>query len=335
MTKLSRSKLSRRNMLRLTAGAAALPAVPRIARAQGAQESYPTRSVLLLVGYAAGGPTDICARLIAQSLSQRLGQQFVVENRSGAGSNIATEAAVRADPDGYTLLLVTQSNAINATLYSHLKFDFMRDIAPIAGIMQAPSLLEVNPALPVKSVAEFIAYAKANPGKINLGTAGNGSPPHMFAELFMTMTGVNLNVVGYRGGGPALVDLISGQIQVMVEGITSSIGYVKAGKLRPLGVTSAKRNAALPDIPAIAETVQGYDATGWFGLGAPKGTPQPVIDKLSKGVAAALADPAMKARFADLGAEPMPMGAAEFGKFVADDTEKWAKVIHTANIKMD
>jgi len=324
--------LHRRSVIRGSAALGAAAALPRLARAQ---KSYPTRSVLLLVGYAAGGPTDICARLIAQWLSQRLNQQFVVENRSGAGSNIATEAAVRADPDGYTLLLVTQSNAINATLYSHLNFDFMRDIAPIAGIMQAPSLLEVTPSLPVRNVAEFIAYAKANPGKVDLGTAGNGSPPHMFAELFMAMTGVKLTVVGYRGGGPALVDLLSGQIQVMFEGITSSISYVRAGKLRPLAVTSAKRSSALPDLPAIAETVPGYDATGWFGLGAPKGTPAPIIELLSSEVAAALADPGMKARFADLGADPMPMGPDEFGKFVADDTEKWAKVIHTANIKMD
>jgi tripartite-type tricarboxylate transporter receptor subunit TctC len=330
MTKLSR--FSRRNLLRLGAGAAALPALPRLARAQ---KSYPTRSVLLLVGYAAGGPTDICARLIAEWLSQRLGQQVVVENRSGAGSNIATEAALRADPDGYTLLLVTQSNSINATLYRHLNFDFMREIAPIAGIMQAPSLLEVNPSLPVKSVAEFIAYAKANPGKIDLGTAGNGSPPHMFAELFMAMTGVNLTVIGYRGGGPALIDLLSGHLQVMFEGITSSIPHVRAGQLRALGVTSAKRSAALPDIPAIAETVPGYDASGWFGLGAPKGTPQPIIDRLSQEVAAAMTDPGMKAKFAELGAEPMPMGPAELGKLIADDTVKWAKVIKSANIKME
>jgi tripartite-type tricarboxylate transporter receptor subunit TctC len=325
------AKLSRRKFLNLTAGAATLAGLPRPALAQ----SYPARSVLLLVGYAAGGPTDICARLISQWLSMRLNQQFVVENRSGAGSNIATEAALRADPDGYTLLLVTSSNAINATLYPHLNFDFMRDIAPIAGIMQAPSLLEVNPSLPVKSVADFIAYAKANPGKIDLGTAGNGSPPHMFAELFMSMTSVKLTVVGYRGGGPALVDLLSGQVQVMFEGITSSIGYIKAGKLRPLAVTSARRSAALPDVPPIAETVPGYDATGWFGLGAPKGTPQPIIDRLSSEIAAALADPAMKARFASLGAEPMPMTSAEFGKLVADDTEKWAKVIRSADIHLD
>ena len=325
------AKLSRRRILRLTAGIAALPALPRIARAQ----TYPTRSVLLLVGYAPGGPTDICARLISQSLSQRLGQQFVVENRSGAGSNIATEAAVQAAPDGYTLLLVTSSNAINATLYRNLNFDFMRDVVPIAGIMQAPSVLEVNPSLPIKSVPEFIAYAKANPGKVNMGTAGNGSPPHMFGELFKAMAGVDLAVVGYRGGGPALVDLLSGQVQVMFEGITSSIGYIKAGKLRALAVTSAKRSAALPDIPTIGEFVPGYAATGWFGLGAPKGTPQPIIDMLSKAIGEALADPAMKARFADLGAEPMPMTPAEFGNLVADDTQKWAKVIRSANIKLD
>jgi tripartite-type tricarboxylate transporter receptor subunit TctC len=325
------AKLSRRRFLRLTAGIAALPALPRIARAQ----TYPTRSVLLLVGYAPGGPTDICARLISQSLSQRLGQQFVVENRSGAGSNIATEAAVQAAPDGYTLLLVTSSNAINATLYRNLNFDFMRDVVPIAGIMQAPSVLEVNPSLPIKSVPEFIAYAKANPGNVNMGTAGNGSPPHMFGELFKAMAGVDLAVVGYRGGGPALVDLLSGQVQVMFEGITSSIGYIKAGKLRALAVTSAKRSAALPDIPTIGEFVPGYAATGWFGLGAPKGTPQPIIDMLSKAIGEALADPAMKARFADLGAEPMPMTPAEFGNLVADDTQKWAKVIRSANIKLD
>ncbi|MGD0148202.1 MAG: tripartite tricarboxylate transporter substrate binding protein [Xanthobacteraceae bacterium] len=291
--------------------------------------------MLLLVGYAPGGPTDICARLISQWLSQRLGQQFVVENRSGAGSNIATEAAAQAAPDGYTLLLVTSSNAINATLYRNLNFDFMRDIAPIAGIMQAPSVLEVNPSVPIKSVPEFIAYAKANPGKINMGTAGNGSPPHMFGELFKAMAGVDLAVVGYRGGGPALVDLLSGQVQVMFEGITSSIGYIKAGKLRALAVTSAKRSAALPDIPTIGEFVPGYAATGWFGLGAPKGTPQPIIDMLSKAIGEVLADPEMKARFADLGAEPMPMTPAEFGNLIADDTQKWAKVIRSADIKLD
>jgi tripartite-type tricarboxylate transporter receptor subunit TctC len=324
-------KLPRRTFLHLATGAAALPAVARLAQAQ----TYPTRSVILLVGFAAAGPTDICARLISDWLSKRLGQQFVVENRSGAGSNIATEAAVRADPDGYTLLLVTSSNAINATLYKNLNFNFMRDIVPIAGIMQLPSVFEVNPSVPVKSVPEFIAYAKANPGKINMGTAGNGSPPHMFGELFKAMAGVNLTVVGYRGGGPVLVDLLAGQVQVMFGGITSSIGYIRAGQLRPLAVTSAKRSAALPDIPAIAEFVPGYDAAGWIGLGAPKGTPQPIIEMLSKEIGAALADPTMKARFADLGAEPMPMESPAFSKFIGDETEKWAKVIRAAEIKLE
>jgi tripartite-type tricarboxylate transporter receptor subunit TctC len=321
-------KISRRRILSLTAGAATLPAMPSIARA----DKYPSRSVLILVGYAPGGPTDICARLISEWLSKRLGQQFVVENRDGAGSNIATEAAIHADPDGYTLLLATSSNSINATLYRHLNFDYMKSMAPICGIMQAPSVLEVNPAVPIKSTAEFIAYAKAHPGKLDVGTAGNGSPPHMFTELFMYMTGVKLNVIGYRGGGPALVDLLGGQTQAMFEGITSSIGYLRAGKLRPLGVTSAKRSAALPDVPPIADTVPGYDATGWFGLSAPKGTPAAVIDVINKEVAAALVDPGMKAKMAHLGADPMPMGPDEFGKLVADDTEKWGKVIRAANI---
>lgn len=328
---MNMNRMSRRKVLSFAAGAATLPAMPSIARA----DKYPSRSVLLLLGYAPGGPTDICARLMSQWLSQRLGQQFVVENRDGAGSNIATEAVVRADPDGYTLLLATSSNAINATLYPHLNFNYMTGMVPVCGIMQAPSVLEVNPGVPIKSTAEFIAYAKAHPGKLDVGTAGNGSPPHMFAELFMYMTGVKLNVIGYRGGGPALVDLLSGQTQVMFEGITSSIGYLRAGKLRPLGVTSAKRSAALPNVRPIADTVPGYDATGWFGLAAPKGTPPTVIDTLSKEVAAALVDPAMKAKMASLGAEPMPMGPDAFGKLVADDTEKWAKVIRAANIHLD
>ena len=322
---------SRRTILKVTAGAAALPAMPYVARA----DTYPSRSVLMLVGYAPGGPTDICARLIAQWLSQRLGQQFVVENRDGAGSNIATEAAIHAPPDGYTLLLATQSNAINATLYRHLTFDYMASTVPIAGIMQAPSVLEVTPSVPIKSTEEFIAYAKANPGKLDLGTAGNGSPPHMFAELFMYMTGVKLNVIGYRGGGPALVDLLSGQVQVMFEGITSSIGYLRANKLRPLGVTSAKRSPVLPDVPPIADVVKGYNAAGWFGLAAPKGTPQPIIDTLNKAVAAAMIDPTMKAKMANLGAEPMPMGPDELNKLMVSETETWGKVIRAANIHLD
>jgi tripartite-type tricarboxylate transporter receptor subunit TctC len=323
--------LSRRSILSLTAGAAAMPAMPYVARA----DTYPSRSVLLMVGYAPGGPTDICARLIAQWLSKRLNQQFVVENRDGAGSNIATEAAIRAAPDGYTLLLVTSSNCINATLYPHLNFNFMASYAPIGGIMQAPSVLEVNPSVEIKSTADFIAYAKAHPGKLDVGTAGNGSPPHMFTELFMYMTGVKLNVIGYRGGGPALVDLLAGQTQAMFEGITSSISYLRAGKLRPLGVTSAKRSPVLPDVPPIADVVPGYDAAGWFGLGAPKGTPQPIIDILNKELAAAMLDPTMQAKMANLGAAPMPMGPAELGKLVEDETQTWGKVIRAADIHLD
>ncbi len=323
--------LRRRQFLRFAAGAAALPVVSRYARA----ETYPARPARIIVGYAAAGPTDIAARLMGQWLSQHLGQQFIVENRAGAGSNIATELVVHAPPDGYTLLLVTQSNSINATLYHNLTFNFMRDIAPIAGLMRAPSVMEVNPSVPAKTVPEFIAYAKANPGKINMGSAGVGSPPQMYGELFKAMAGVDLATVGYRGGGPALVDLLSGQVQVMFEGITSSIGYIKAGKLRPLAVTSATRSPALPGVPAIGEFVPGYDATGWFGLGAPANTPTPIINLLNKEINEALADPAMKARFTELGAEPMPMTPAEFSKLVADETEKWGKVIREANLKAE
>jgi tripartite-type tricarboxylate transporter receptor subunit TctC len=325
------SNFSRRKFLTATAGAATLAAMPGIARAT----TYPSRSVLVLVGYAAGGPTDICARLISGWLSERLGHEFVVENRSGAGSNIATEAVVQAKPDGYTLLMVTTSNCINATLYKHLDFNFVRDVAPIAGIMQSPDVLEVNPSLPVKTVPEFIAYAEAHPSKLNLGTAGNGDPAQMAGELFMSMTGIKLTVVGYRGGGPALADLLRGQVQVMFNAIPSSIGYIRAGKLRPLGVTSAKRSSALPDVPTISEFVPGYTATGWFGLGAPKRTPQPIIDRLSKEIKAGLADPTIKAKFATLGAEPMAMDPAEFGKFIQDNTEKWAEVIRSAHISIE
>jgi tripartite-type tricarboxylate transporter receptor subunit TctC len=326
--------LPRRTFLHLAAGAAgaaALPAASRVALAL----DYPTRPVRVIVGYAAAGPTDIAGRLLGQWLSQRLGQQFVVEDRPGAGSNIATEFALHAPPDGYTLLLATQSNAVNATLYKDLSFDYMRESAPIAGLMRAPSVMEVNPSVPAKTVPEFIAYAKANPGKINMATAGNGSPPHMFGELFKTMAGVDLAAVAYRGGGPALVDLLAGQVQVMFEGITSSIEYIKAGKLRALAVTSATRSPILPDIPTVGEFVPGYDATGWFGVAAPKDTPTPIIALLSKEISAGLADPTMKARFAELGAEPMPMAPAEFGKLVAEETEKWGTVIREANIKPD
>jgi tripartite-type tricarboxylate transporter receptor subunit TctC len=324
-------KLDRRKVLHLAAGAAALPALPRIAKA----EAYPSRPVHVIVGYAASGPTDIAGRLISDWLSKRLNQQFVVEDRPGAGSNIATEFVLDSAPDGYTLLLATQSNAINQTLYKDMKFNYLNESVQIAGLLVAPSVMEVTPSFPAKSIPEFIAYAKANPGKINLATAGNGSPPHMFGELFKVMAGVNMPTVAYRGGGPALIDLLAGQVQVMFEGITSSIGYVKSGKLRALGVTSAKRSPLLADVPAIGEFVPGYDAAGWFGLAAPKGTPTEIIDILSKEVAAALTDPGMKARIAELGAEPLPMTPAEFTKLMADETVKWGKVIQQANIKIE
>lgn len=323
-------KVARRKFLHLAAGAAALPAVPRIAKA----EAYPSRPVHVIVGYAAAGPTDIAGRLISDWLSNRLGQQFIVEDRPGAGSNIATEYALHSSPDGYTLLLATQSNAINQSLYKDMTFNYLNESVQIAGLLVAPSVLEITPSFPVKTIPELIAYAKANPGKINVGTAGNGSPPHMFGELFKAMTGVNMSTVAYRGGGPALVDLLAGQVQCMFEGITSSIAYVKSGKLRALGVTSAKRSPLLPDVPAIGEFVPGYAAAGWFGLAAPKGTPTEIVDILSKEVAAGLADPGMKARMADLGAEPMPMTPAEFTKLMADETVKWGKVIREANISI-
>ena len=322
-------KLPRRRFLRLTAGAAALPGIARFAFAQ----AYPTRPVHLIVGYAAAGLSDINARLIGQWLSERFRQQFVVENRPGAGSNFATETVVRAPADGYTLLLVTLSNAISATLYDDLKFNFIRDIAPVASIMRAAGVMAVNPSVPATTVSEFIAYAKANPGKINMATAGNGSPPQAYGELFKMMAGVDLASVAYRGGGPALVDLLGGQVQVMFESIASSIAYIRAGKLRALAVTTATRSAALPDVPTVAEFVPGYEASGWFGLGAPKNTPTQIIDRLNKEVDAALVDPNIKARIADLGGVPMPMTPTEFSRLIVDETEKWPKVIRTANIK--
>jgi tripartite-type tricarboxylate transporter receptor subunit TctC len=322
-------KLLRRTVLHLAAGAAAFPVAPRLVWAQ----PYPARPVHIIVGYAASGPTDIAARLVGQWLSERLGQSFVIDNRPGAASNIGTELVARAPPDGYTLLLVNATNAFNATLYDKLNFNFIRDIAPVASIMRTTNVIVVQPSFPAKSVPEFIAYAKANPGKINMATAGVGSPPHVYGELFKAMAGVDLIQVHYRGGGPALVDLLGGQVQIMFEGITSSIGYVRAGKLRALAVTSATRWAALPDIPTVGEFVPGYEAIGWFGLGAPKNTPAKIIDTLNREINAGLADPTMKARIADLGGSPMPMTPTDFGKFIADETEKWAKVIRTANIK--
>jgi len=324
-------KLPRRRFLHLAAGAVALPAVSRVASAQ----AYPTRPVHIIVGFAAGGPNDISARLMGQCLSERLGQQFVIENRSGAGGNVATELVVRAPADGYMLLLVPAPAAINATLYDNLNFNFIRDIAPVAGIVRVPEVMVVNPSVPANTVPEFIAYAKANPGKINMASAGNGSVPHVAGELFKFMAGVDLVRVGYRGGGPALIDLLGGQVQVMFEPTLSTISYIRAGKLRALAVTSATRSPALPDIPTVGEFVPGYEATAWFGIGAPKNTPSEIVDKLNKEVNAGLADPKIKERLADLGGVPMPMTSAEFAKLITEETEKWAKVIRSANIKAD
>jgi tripartite-type tricarboxylate transporter receptor subunit TctC len=322
-------KLPRRQFLQLAAGAAALPAVSRIARAL----AYPTRPVRLLVGFAAGGPADIIARLMAQWLSERFGQQVVVENRVGGASNIAAEAVVRSPPDGYTLLYVTISNAVNATLYDKLSFDLNRDIVPIASIMRSPGVMEVNPSFPAKTVPEFIAYAKANPGKINVGSAGPGSAPHLYAELFKMMTGVDVVQVHYRGSGPALPDLIGGQVQAMFDPVVSSIGYIRAGKLRPLAVTTATRLEVLPDIPTIGDFVLGYEASGWQGIGAPRNTPSEIIERLNREVNAGLADSKLKARLADLGAIVLAGSPGDFKKYIASETEKWAKVIRDANIK--
>jgi tripartite-type tricarboxylate transporter receptor subunit TctC len=320
-------KLPRRQFLHLAAGAAALPAVPRIAGAQ----AYPTRPVRIIVGFTAGSATDITARLVGQWLSERFGQQFVIDNRPGAGGNIAAEAVVRAPPDGYTLLLFSASAAINATLYDKLNHNFIRDIAPVASVIRGPTVMVVNPSVPAKSVPEFIAYAKANPGRISFASSGIGSGTHLAGELFKMMAGVNMVHVPYRGGGPALTDLLGGQVQVMFPSTVSSIEYIRAGRLRALAVTTATRSDALPDVPTVDEFVPGYEASAWFGVGAPKATPAEIVEKLNKEINAGLADPKIKAR---LGA-PLALSPAEFGKLIADETEKWGKVIRAANIKAD
>ena len=324
-------QIPRREFLRFGVGLTALPIASRFAAA----DDYPSRPVHVLVGFAAAGPSDIAARLMGQALSERLMQSFVIENRPGAGSNLATEMAVNAPPDGYTLLLIGSPNAVNATLYSDLKYNFIRDIAPVARIMRLTNVMVVNPSFPAKTVPEFIAYAKANPHKINMATAGNGSPPHMLGELFKMMTGVDLVTVAYHGGGPALVDLIAGQVQVMFEGITSCIEYVRAGKLRAIAVTAAERSAALPDVPAIGESVPGYDGSGWIGIGAPKGTPAPIIDKLAGEINAGLAEPKFASRLADLGGVAAPMSPTDLAAFIASETGKWAKVIKAADLKAE
>jgi len=319
----------RRKFLRLAVGATALPVLPRVASTL----DYPTRPVRIIVGFPAGVAPDIVARVTGQALAERLGQQFVVENRPGAGSNIAAEFVVRAPPDGYTLLLAVSSSAINATLYSNLSFNFIRDIAPVAMIGLGPFAMVVNPKLPTKSVPEFIAHAKANPGKINMASQGNGLASHLMGELFKMMAGVNLVHVPYSGS--FIADLLGGQVQVAFTPITTVMEYLRDARLRPLAVTTATRVKVLPDVPAMSEFLPGYDATGWNGIGAPRGTSSAIIDKLNKEINSIVSDPTTKTRLISLGVEPLPMTPVEFGKRIADDTEKWAKVIKFANIKAD
>jgi tripartite-type tricarboxylate transporter receptor subunit TctC len=317
--------------LHLAAGAAALPAVSRFAWAQG----YPTRPVRVIVPFAPAGGSDITARLIGQWLSERLGQPFVIENRPGGGGNIGTEAVVRASPDGYTLLYVTTANAINATLYDKLNFNFVRDIAPVATISRNTYVMVVHPSMPAKTVPEFIAYAKAHPRKVNMASACKGSPPHVSGELFKMMTGVDMVHVPYRSGGPALTDLLGGQMQVMFPNTSSSVEYIRAGKLRALAVTTATRSEALPEIPTVAEFVPGYEASGWVGIGAPKNTPVEIIEKLNREINAGLADPKIKARLADIGTTPFAGSPADFEKFIAEETEKWGKVVKFSGAKVE
>ena len=323
-------KIPRRNLLRLAAAAAMLPAVSRFARAQ----SYPARPVRIVVGFTPAGATDILARLIGQWLSERLGQTFIVENRPGAGSNIATEAVVRSPADGYTLLLIAPANAINATLYDRLNFNFIRDIAPVAGLISVANVMEVNPSLPAKTLPEFIAYAKANPGKVNYASAGIGSQQHVAGELFKMMAGIEMVHVPYRGGGPALTDLMGGQVQVYFGTMASTIELIRSGKLRALAVTTATRSEALPDVPTVAEFVPGYEASSWYGIGAPKEHAAPrSSSRLNKEINAGLADPKIKARLDDMGGTVLTGSPAEFGKLIADETEKWGKVVKASGAK--
>ncbi len=324
-------KLPRRRFLHLAAGAAALPVVPRVAFAQ----SYPAQPVRIVVGWGAGGAADITARLIGQWLSERLGQPVLIENRPGAASNIATEAVARAPADGYTLLLVTSTNVYNTTLYEKLNFDFIRDIAPVASLVLNPSVMEVSPSFPAKTVPEFIAYAKANPGKVSMATSGSGSGPHVWGELFKSMAGVDMLPVPYRGSPPALTDLMIGQVHVMFDPLVSSIELIKAGKLRALAVTTATRVEVLPDVPTVGDFVPGYKADSWLGICAPKNTPPEIVNKLNSEINAGLADPRIKSRLADLGGVPMAGSPADFGKIIAEDTQKWGKVIRAANIKVE
>jgi tripartite-type tricarboxylate transporter receptor subunit TctC len=324
-------KLPRRQFLHLAASAAALPAV---ARAAGAQ-AYPTRPVRFIITTAAGGPADMLARLMGQWLSERLGQPFVVEPRPGGGTNIGTEAVVRAPPDGYTLLMISPANAVNATLYERLNFNFIRDIAPIAGVMRGPFVMLLNPSIPANSVPEFIAYARAHLGTINFASGGIGFAAHLAGELFNAMTGVKMVHVPYRGQAPAMTDLLGGQVQVMFDPVVSSIAHIRAGKLRPLAVTTSMRSEALPDIPTVSEFLPGYEVSVWFGAGAPKDTPTEIVDKLNRDINAGLADPKIKARLTDLGGTPLVVSPVDFGKLIAKETDKWGQVIRAANIKTE
>jgi tripartite-type tricarboxylate transporter receptor subunit TctC len=324
-------KLLRRQFLQLAAGAAAPSIISHFAWA----DTYPSRPVHWIVATAPGGGNDIFARLMGEWLSEHLGQPFIVENRPGAGNNVGTEAVVRAPPDGYTLLFASSNNASNAALYGNLNYDFARDIAPVAGLSRTTLVMVVHPSVPANTVPEFIAYAKANPGRVNMASAGTGGIGHLAGELFIMMTGVSLVHVPYRGNGPALSALLAGEVQVLFPSLASAIEYIKTGQLRALGVTSATRSTALPDLPSVGEFVTGYDVSTWYGMGAPAGTPAEIIDKLNREINVGLADPALKARFADFGDVPMPMTPAEFGKLIADDTEKFSKVVKFAGIKVE
>jgi tripartite-type tricarboxylate transporter receptor subunit TctC len=323
--------MKRRRFLHLAAGAVALPALSRLASAQ----TYPSRPVHWIVSFAAGGPNDVVARIIGQYLSDHLGQQFVIENRPGAGGNVGMQSVLSSAPDGYTIAFVGPNYAINPALYEKLPFDFIRDSVPVAGTMRLANVMEVHPAVPANNVAEFIAYAKANPGKINFASGGVGTSPHLSGELLKTMTGINLVHVPYRGTAPALSDLLAGQVQVLFDNIPGSIGHIRSGKVRALGVTGSKRVAAIPEVPTIGETVPGYDVSIWYGIAAPRGTPPEIVAKLNQAVNAVLADPKLQARLAELGGEPMPTTPAQFGKLVAEETERWGKLIRAANIKAE
>jgi tripartite-type tricarboxylate transporter receptor subunit TctC len=323
--------LRRRQFLHLAASATAFLAAPRIAQAQ----NYPARPVRLIVGFTPGGAADISARLIGQWLSERLGQQFVIENRPGAGTNIATEAVVRAAPDGYTLLLVSVANTVNATLYDRLAFNFIQDVAPVAGLIRGPLVMELNPAVAARTVPEFIAYARANPGKVNAASAGNGTPSHMALEMFRMSTGLDIVHVPYRGAAPALTDLIAGQVELFFDNLPTSLEYIRAGKVRPLAVTTAQRATLLPELPALGEFVPGYEVSSWFGIGAPKGTPADIVALLNREIDAGLADRKLAARIAEMASVPLPMTPAAFGDLIAAETGKWAAVVKFAGAKAE